>query len=146
MNDFFFFPKVIFSVYRLTSRLSVRDDLLIQQQQRRRRSGRRRRSALPEPLVLLLPPEPVSPAGAVPPAHGRHQQPGALPCFRPARPLFAPLPGDERQHAPGAARHSPLPVLLPVAVPSCPAGLEQPAAAGVGRGGAEQPQQQDHQH
>lgn len=63
------------SLPRLSPGLSVCDPLLFQQW-----PGQRWYS-LSEPLLLFLPSQPISSAGAVPPAHGRHQQLGALPCF-----------------------------------------------------------------
>lgn len=66
-------PLVFLS--RLSPGLSIGDPLLLQQW------PGQQWSSLSEPLLLFLPSQPVSSAGAVPPAHGRHQQPGALPCF-----------------------------------------------------------------
>lgn len=97
-----------------------------------------------EQLLRLVSPQPFPPAGAVSPAHGRHQQPGALPLLRHRRPVLFALPGYEREHAVPAGVAA-LPVLLsdPVAGP---AGVEQSAPAGSAGRPPGEPQQQDHQH
>lgn len=65
----------LLSPSRFSPGLSIRDTLLLLFQQ----WPGRRRSSLPEPLLLLLSSQPLPAAGAVPPAHGCHQQLGALP-------------------------------------------------------------------
>lgn len=83
----------------------------------------------PLPLLLLIPAEPLPSAGAIPPAHGCQQQPGALfvlrgwgpgPCCSRCSRCCCPLPGC--QHGPAGLPA--LPVLLPVPVSSrcCPSG------------------------
>lgn len=91
----------------------------------------------PLPLLLLIPPEPLPSAGAIPSAHGSHQQPGTLLILRSRGPGpcccrcccgRCALPG--RQHGPPGL--TALPVILPVPVSSrrCPPGrVGVPAAA-----------------
>lgn len=83
-------------------------------------------------LLLLLAPEPLPPAGAIPPAHGGHQQLGPLLLLRNGDTVCHALLGHERQH--GATELPALSVVLPVALPrstglvlTYPAGLQLPS-------------------
>lgn len=78
----------------------------------------------PLPLLLLIPVEPLPSAGAIPPAHGGHQQPGTLlilrsrgssPCCCCGCCCCCTLSGC--QHGPTGL--TALPVILPVPVSSC---------------------------
>lgn len=93
----------------------------------------------PFPFLLLVPAQPLPPPGAVSPAHGSHQQPGALLVFRSGRlgtrrgcscGCCGALP--RCQHGP--TEFTALPVLLPIPVSRCccpPGCLGVPIAAGA---------------
>lgn len=83
-------------------------------------------------LLLLLTSEPLPPAGAIPPAHGSHQQLGPLLLLRNGDTVCHALLGHECQH--GATELPALSVLLPVTLPRSaglvlthPAGLQLPS-------------------